>query len=457
MSETQALASYVVNGTLTDIPQNVLHEARRSLVNFMGCAVGGARDEAVDAALRAFRPFSGVPSANVLGRAERLDPLHASLMNGISSHVYDYDDTTPKNYCHPTSPIASALFAYASVNPVRGRDFMEAFIYGFEASSRVANCVYPTHYDLGWHITGTAGVFGAAAAIGKLLRLDEPHMIWALGLAGTQAAGVREMFGSMGKAFHPGRAAQNGYGAALLAQAGFTSGPRILEGPRGFSAVTTAGRFNLANVTKGLGTEFDLLVNTYKPYPCGIVIHPTIDGAVQLHDAHGLKPADIKAVRLRVAPLVLDLCNQRGITTGLQGKFSVYHGAAIGLVRGKAGVQEYTDAAVNDPDITRVREGATATADAGVTEDQAGVEVELADGRTLSVFVEQSLGNINKPLSDRQLDAKFRDQAVMNLAAADVERLIELCWKIESLDDVNEVVQAAVPAGARSGSHAVTA
>ena len=453
MSETKILASYVVTGTLADIPQNVVHEARRSLVNFMGCAVGGARDEAVNAAMRAFRPFSGVPTANVLGRDERLDPLHASLMNGISSHVDDYDDTTPKNMCHPTSPIASALFAYASVNPVRGRDFMEAFIYAFEASSRVANCVYPAHYDLGWHITGTAGVFGAAAAIGKLMKLTEQQMIWALGLAGTQAAGVREMFGSMGKAFHPGRAAQNGYGAALLAQAGFTSGPRLLEGPRGFPAVTTAGAFNLANVTKGLGTEFDLLVNTYKPYPCGIVIHPTIDGAIQLRDQHGLKPADIKAVRLHVAPLVLDLCNQRGIATGLQGKFSVYHGAAIGLVRGKAGVQEYTDAAVNDPDIKRVREGATATADPGITEDQARVDVELADGRTVSVFVEQSLGNIHKPLSDRQLDAKFRDQAVVNLAAADVERLIGLCWKIEELADVNEVVQAAVP----ESSHAVTA
>jgi len=449
MSETKILASYVVNGTLAQIPDNVRHEARRSLVNFMGCAVGGAGDEAVSAAIRAFRPFSGVPSANVLGRSERLDPLHASLMNGISSHVDDYDDTTPKNYCHPTSPIASALFAYASVNPVRGRDFVEAFIYGFEASSRVANCVYPSHYDVGWHITGTAGVFGAAAAIGKLLRLDEQQMVYALGLAGTQAAGVREMFGSMGKAFHPGRAAQNGYGAALLAQAGFTSGPRILEGPRGFAAVT-ARTYSLADITKGLGTEFDLLVNTYKPYPCGIVNHPSIDGAIQLHDAHGFAPGEIKAVRLRVAPLVLDLCNQQGITKGLQGKFSVYHGAAVGLVRGRAGVQEYTDAAVNDPDVKRVREAATATADPGITEDQAEVEVELADGRRLSVFVEQSLGNISKPLSDRQLDAKFRDQAVANLAADDVEQLIPLCWRIDELADVNEIVQAAVPAAART-------
>src|SRR5205823_5711874 len=147
---------------------------------------------------RALGPYAGPPTAAILGRPDRTDPLHASLMNGISSHVYDYDDTTPKNYAHPTSPVASALFAYASVHPVSGVDFMHAFILGFEALSRVANAVYPAHYDVGWHITGTAGVFGAAAALGRLERLSQEQMIWAVGLAATQAAGIREMFGSMG-------------------------------------------------------------------------------------------------------------------------------------------------------------------------------------------------------------------------------------------------------------------
>src|SRR5688572_27341066 len=195
MSETRTLASYVVNGRWDDIPGDVQHEARRALVNYLGCALGGARDEAVDLALRALAPFSGPPTASVLGRSERLDPLHASLMNGISSHVYDYDDTTPQNYIHPSSPVASALFAYASANHVCGRDFLQAFIVGFEAESRVGNAVFPAHYDAGWHITGTAGVFGAAAAIGRLLSLPVQQMIWAIGLAATQAAGLREMFG----------------------------------------------------------------------------------------------------------------------------------------------------------------------------------------------------------------------------------------------------------------------
>src|SRR5206468_4678338 len=195
MSETKTLASYVVDARIQDVPDDVRHEARRAIVNFMGCAVGGSAHPAVEIAIRALGPYSGKPTASVIGRAERLDPLHASLLNGISSHVHDYDDTTPKNYSHPSSPVASALFAYASVNMVSGRDFMHAFILGFEAESRVGNAVYPAHYDVGWHITGTAGVFGAATAIGRLLGLSVQQMIWAIGLAATQAAGLREMFG----------------------------------------------------------------------------------------------------------------------------------------------------------------------------------------------------------------------------------------------------------------------
>jgi 2-methylcitrate dehydratase PrpD len=446
MSETQALASYIVNNRPADIPQDVRHEARRALINIVGCALGGAPHPAVGIAIRTLTPFSGPATAAILGRAEKMDPLHAALMNGISSHVLDYDDTTPKNYSHPSSPPASALFAYASANRVSGADFLEAFVMGFEASSRVANCVYPAHYDAGWHITGTAGVFGAAAAIGKLLKLTEQQMVWALGLAAAQAAGLREMFGSMGKAFHPGRSAQNGYAAALLAQNGFTAGLHGIEGPRGFAPVTAA-HYDLAKVTDRLGTHFDLRENTYKPFPCGIVNHPTIDGCIQIHDAHHPDPAQIAAVRLRVAPLVMDLCNQQGITKGLQGKFSVYHGAAVGLVRGKGGLREYSDEAVNDPPVKRVRERTTAVGDASITEDQAQIEVEMSDGRRFTQFVEASLGNLARPLSDAQLEAKFREQAEFVLAPGAIDPLVDACWAIDRLDDVNQLVLAAVPTG----------
>jgi 2-methylcitrate dehydratase PrpD len=445
MSETRILASYVVSSRLESIPEDVIHEARRSIFNYLGCAIGGSREPAVDVAMRALAPCFGQPTTNVLSRTERMDPLHASLMNGIGSHVFEYDDTTPMNYIHPSPPVASALFAFASANPAAGRDFVHAFVLGFEAESRVGNAVYPAHYEAGWHITATAGVFGAAAGIGRLLGLSTQEMIWAIGLAATQASGVREMFGSMAKSFHAGHAAKNGYASALLAKAGFTAGVHGIEGTRGFAAVQAA-KYDLSKITEGLGTDYQIRYNTYKPYPCGLVVHPTIDGCIELHREYQLSPENIRSVRVRVAPLVIELCNKRDITQGLDSKYSIYHSAALGLVRGKAGLQEYTDEAVNDPKIKRVRECVTAVSDPAITEDQSHIEVELVDGRKITRFVEQSIGNLKRPLTDQQLEDKFRDQALLILPAAQVEKVIGLCWRIDKLDRVDELIRATLPA-----------
>jgi 2-methylcitrate dehydratase PrpD len=444
MSATEALASYVVSNQQNDIPIDIRDQAKRALINYVGCALGGSIEPALSVAVDTLAPYSGKPTACVLGRPEGFDPLHAALLNGIGSHVHEYDDTTPKNYIHPSVPVASALFAYASANPVSGRDFVHAFILGFEVESRIGDAVYPAHYNAGWHITSTAGVFGAAAAIGKLLELSTCQMVWALGLAATQAAGIREMFGSMAKSYQPGRAAQNGYTSALLARADFTAGERGLEGPRGFAEVT-ASEYDLDKITNGLGVDFSLRDNAYKPYACGLVVHPTIDGCSQIRARYAPAPNSIQAVRLRVAPLVLDLCNQRDLRRALQSKYSIYHAAAIGLVRGKGGLQEFTEEAVTDPALARIRGITTAVGDDGVTEDQVAIEVDLENGETLELFVEQSLGNLQRPLSNAQLEDKFRDQAVLALPAETVERIIGQCWNIDVLDDVGKLCRATVP------------
>jgi len=435
LSETKALASYVVSNRYEDMPADVTHEAKRALLNFVGCAIGGSREPAVETAIRALDPFSGERTASLLARRERFDPLYASVINGISGHVFEYDDTTPMNYIHPTPPVASALFAYASANRVSGREFLHAFLMGFEVESRIGNAVYPAHYNAGWHITATAGVFGAAAAIGKLFRLSTQEMIWAFGLAATQASGLREMFGSMAKSFHAGHAARNGYLSAVLAKSGFTAGVHGIEGARGFAPVV-ASQYDLSKITAGLGEDFQIRYNTYKPYPCGIVVQPTIDGCIDIHREYKPAPDGIRAVRVRVAPLVLDLCNKRDITQGLDSKYSIYHAAALGLVRGKAGILEFTDEAVNDPAIKHVRGRVTPIADPSITEDQSDIEVELANGNVLHHFVECSLGNLKKPLSDRQLEEKFRDQSGPQ---ADV---IRLCWNLDQLENVSELVSA---------------
>ncbi|HEY5666747.1 MAG TPA: MmgE/PrpD family protein, partial [Gammaproteobacteria bacterium] len=444
MSVTKELAEFVTQSTYEAIPENVRKEALRAIFNYFGCALGGSIEPALDTAIEVLAPFSGPANASVIGRKETFDELNAALLNGIGSHVHEYDDTLPQNYIHPSVPVGSALFAHASANPVSGRDFVHAFILGFEVESRIGDAVYPAHYEAGWHITSTTGVFGAAAAIGKLLGLSTKQMVWALGLSATQSAGIREMFGSMAKSFQPGRAAQNGLTAARLAAADFTAGEQALEGPRGFAPVT-AREYDLKKITNGLGQEYALMANAYKPYACGLVVHPTIDGCSQIRERDRPDPEQIESIRLKVAPLVLDLCNKRDLRRALQSKYSIYHAAAIGLARGKGGLQEFTEEAVADPLLTRLRDRVAVTADDSVTEDQVDIEVTLADGTTHALFVEQSLGNIHRPLSNAQLEEKFRDQAVLALPAEQVERLIADCWNIEALDDAGEVARASRP------------
>jgi 2-methylcitrate dehydratase PrpD len=253
-------------------------------------------------------------------------------------------------------------------------------------------------------------------------------MIWAFGLAATQASGLREMFGSMAKYFHAGHAARNGYLSAILAQSGFTAGEHAIEGPRGFAAVQ-ASQYDLSKITAGLGEDFQIRYNTYKPYACGIVVQPTIDGCIDLYRDHHPAPESIRAVRVRVAPLVLDLCNKRELRQGLDSKYSIYHAAAIGLVRGKAGLGEFSDAAAHDPTLQRIRERVTPVGDRTITEDQSDIEVELENGQ------------VRRPLSDAQLEEKFKDQAKL----PNVAKAIDLCWKLDQLQDVNDLVRATLP------------
>jgi 2-methylcitrate dehydratase PrpD len=349
---TRRIAKYVVSGKYEDLPAAVLKEARRTLLNWVGCTVGGSRHETLDAAISALAPFSGPPQASVLGRRERMDILHAALMNGISSHVFDFDDTHLKTVIHPAGPVVSALLALAEFRPMSGKEFLNAMVLGIEVECRIGNAVYPAHYDRGWHITGTAGVFGSAAASGRVLGLSEQQMVWALGLAATQPVGLREMFGSMTKSFHPGRAAQNGLTAALLASRNFTSSEVGIEGKSGWANVLSTTR-NYAEITANHGKTYEILLNTYKPFACGIVIHPTIDACLQLRRDHALTAGQIARIDLRVHPLVLELTGKKAPQTGLESKFSVYFAAALAIVRGSAGIHDFSDQNARNPEIAR--------------------------------------------------------------------------------------------------------
>ncbi len=439
---TRRLAQYVVGAKATDLPVAVRKEARRTLLNYIGCAVGGSAHETVDIAVRALAPFSGPARASLLGRRERFDILHAALINGIASHVFDFDDTHLKTIIHPGGPVISAILALAEQQPVSGSEFLNALVLGVEAECRIGNAVYPDHYDTGWHITGTAGVFGAAAAAGKLLGLDRRRMAWALGLAATQPVGLREMFGTMTKSFHPGRAAQNGLTAALLAQAGFTSSEQALEAPRGWAPVVSTKR-DYEEITRGLGATYEIALNTYKPFACGIVIHPAIDAALQLRREHGLIPDQIERIDLRVHPLVLELTGKKRPQVGLEGKFSVYHSVAVAMVEGAAGPRQYTDRAVRDPAVVALRGRVLAAVDPTVREEQVRMVMVLKDGRKLEKAIDHAFGSVERPMTDADLEGKFMDLSRGVLSSAAARRLMALCWSVEDLPDVGAVARAA--------------
>ncbi len=444
MEVTRTLARYVATSHIADVPLAVRHEATRSLVNWLGCALGGSRHAAVCLALDALQEFAGPPQASVIGRCERLDSLHAALINGMSAHVLDFDDTHLRTLLHPSVPVASSLLALAERRPLSGQDFLHAFVLGVEVECRVANAIYFAH-NVDWYITGTAGVFGAAAAAGRVLGLDERKMTWAFGIAATQAAGLREMAGTMCKSFTHGRAAQNGMTAALLAAAGFTSSEQAIEAPRGFVHVLAAD-CNLDAITAGLGETFEISSNTYKPYACGVVCHPAIDGCLHLRSQDSLGPGQISAVALRVHPLALKLTGIKVPQCGLESKWSLYHSAAAALVDGAAGEHQYTDERVRDPVVSRLRECIAAEADPGLREDEAYVAITLRDGRILQQHVEHALGSIDHPLSDRELECKFLALAEGVLPQAQINALIERCWRVASLDDVADLARMAVPA-----------
>jgi 2-methylcitrate dehydratase PrpD len=441
---TQVLADFAVRSAPGDIPAPVYAEAVRSFLNWTGCAVGGSIHPTIDNALAAIRPFAGPAQASVLGRSDKLDLLHAALVNGISSHVFDFDDTHLKTIIHPAGPIASALLPLAETRKMSGRDFLHAFILGVEVECRIGNAVYPNHYDVGWHITGTAGVFGAAAATGKVLGLDRQQMTWALGIAATQSSGLREMFGTMCKPFHPGRAAQNGLFAAHLAQQNFTSSDRGIEAPRGFAHVLST-KFDPGEITEKLGETWEISLNTYKPFACGIVIHPAIDGCIQLRNAHGLKATDIASIALKVHPLVLELTGKTEPRTGLEGKFSVYHSCAAAIVHGRCGEHEYSDEVVNDPEIVALRRKVRAEATPGIHEDQVDVTLTTTDGRTLHVFVEHAIGSLKRPLTDQELDQKVRDLCEPVIGGDATKHLIDACRGTEKAASLRAVIDASVP------------
>ena len=432
MSATAHLARFIATSSWADVPATVRHDAKRSLLNWLGCAIGGSNAPSVDLAIESLAPLSGPAQSTVVNRSCRFDIATTAVINGVSSSVLDFDDTHLQTVIHPSVPVASAALALAEHLAVPGDAFVHAFILGIEAACKVGNAISPEHYARGWHVTSTCGVIGAAAACARLLKLDETRAAYAIGMAASQSAGLSEMLGSPTRMFNMGHAARSGFMAAWYASKGITSSLCALEAPRGFGNAFTT-RCDWTALIDTLGVTWELTANAFKPYPCGIVVHPVIDGCLLLRERHAIRAQDIESVEVTVNPAVQVIMSRPEPADGMRSKVSAEHCIAVAMVQGAAGLQQFTDKVVRDPDVTDLRRRARLLCSDAMAKDAARVCVVMKDGTRHETFVEHAKGSAEVPLTDRELEEKFRNLVAYGRSSGDASRMIETMWGLESM------------------------
>jgi 2-methylcitrate dehydratase PrpD len=427
-----------------------VHQAVRCLVDWLGCTLAGsATDEAarVRAGIAALDPGDGSRTGTIVGARQRAAAGYAALANGISAHLLDFDDTfnPDRTTIHGSAPQWPAILAAAELVPVTGEAAIAAFVAGFEVQTRVAVAAGPGHYDVGWHVTGTVGHIGAAVATSRVLGLSTEQTLAALGTGATQSAGMKVVYGSMGKSLHAGKAAMDGLLSGFLARDGFTSSTEPVEGHRGFLHLFSPDPAPW-RATEGLGETWYLPRAGFKPYACGSLTHPPAQALLELRAEHGLTPEAVASVDAYVHDYVKTTTGLTEPRTGLQGKFSIYHVLAVALADGAASIAQFTDARVVDPEVVRLRELVTVHVNPDQTKDSARVVVNLRDGRSLERHVAHNLGTPDNPMSDGQLEDKFVGLVAPLLGAGRTAELAKMCWEFEGLADVARLLAPTVPA-----------
>lgn len=429
------------------LPEEVRAAGRRSLLNVVGTAIGGSGEIAIDRLCDLFAANEGV--AGLIGRSERASMLDAAHINAAAANIFDFDDTHIPTVIHPSAPVAPALLALAETRrregrPVSGAALLEAFVIGVEITCRLGNAAGAAHYARGWHITSTCGAFGAALACGRLLGLGAPAMVDALGNALAQAAGSVETLGTMAKSLSVGQAARGGLMAALLAERGFDGPAHPLSGTQGFFALY-CDEPQPKKLTEGLGKDWEILNNTFKPYPCGVVLNPVIEACLALHGEGGFAPDGIAEVELTGHPLLRLRTDRPGVTSGRLAQVSAQHAVAAALLRGRADLASFSDEWVADPELRAFGEKLRFTDDPSFALEAARLTLRLADGRAIVRMVDAAKGGLARPMNDDDLARKLSAQAAWRKLDIPVGRLVEAIRTIDTAEDGSAFLELTRP------------
>jgi 2-methylcitrate dehydratase PrpD len=437
-SVAETLGRFVASAAWSDLPPAMIHEAKRALLNFAGCALSAADQPAIATAVRVLQPFSGADTVSLIGRRERLDAMAAAFVNAVASNLMDFDDTHLPTVIHPTAPVAAPALALGERDHLSGARVLHAFVLGAEVECRIGNAVTPGHYARGWHITSTCGVFGSAVAAAKLLGLNAEQTAHALGIAASQSAGSVESLTAGAKNVSVGNAARNGIFAALMAGQGINAAPASIEGKLGW-ARSMGDEPNIAAMTDGLGSHWEFAANTYKPYPCGIVLHAVLDACLGLR-ADGIAAERIAAVIVQGNRLLLDR-GDRMVADERDARVSIHHCVAVAFLHGHAGLPAFGRDMVFDADVVAFRERVRAECDPDLPTGAARVVVIGHDGQRAERLVMHARGSASHPMTDAEIEAKTRGLATDARRAQSLDRIVADFWHFEDLPDVTSLMR----------------
>ncbi len=441
---TRALAN-AVRGTRWDrIPDDAREVARHCLLDFLGVAVAGSREPIAEILVREIVNGERSSEASLIGRKERASRLTAALVNGACGHALDFDDTHITMGGHPSVPVLPAVLALAESIDAGGRAVLEALVAGIEFESRLGAMLGGKHYALGFHSTGTVGTFGAAAACAQMLGLDEDGWLRALGLAGTQAAGLKSGFGTMAKPLHAGRAASNGLLSALIARGGFTANPAIVETEQGFAA-THAGANPSSEVLDRFAGRFLIRETLFKYHASCYLTHAPIQAAAQIRAEHRLDPGTIDEVEVRVSPGLLGVCNIQEPVTGLEGKFSLRATTAMALLGiNTSTLETFSDANVIEPSLVAMRDRVRVVPTERMAQTRATVIVK-SNGRSLQAESDSGEPSANLGAQRENLTRKFLALTVPILGGASANALAEAALGADRLASARDLMRLTRP------------
>jgi 2-methylcitrate dehydratase PrpD len=442
LSKTRQLGMFSSTLHYDDLPANVAHYARRALVDWTAATIGAVEEPSAKKMRQVVASVGGGGPANVIGSNVTSNAVFAALANAYASHLLDFDDcfNPLETTIHLSSCLWGAILAVGQQRKLSGKDVLTAYVAGFETGARVARAAGPSHYQSAWHVTGVCGHVAAAAAVANALKLSPDAATHALGVAATQGAGIREVYGSDAKAIHPGKAAMDGVLSALLAEKGFTSIDTAIEGQRGLLAAVSKGPDNNL-LTAGLGQDWQILENGNKLYPTASLTHPPIEAATHAAASGKLDPADIEGIVVRVHPFTAAVTALVHPVDGQAARFSTPHGIAVPLVCGALTLADFDQASINDPQIRRLRGLVTLVADDNMDRRGCELTIQTRSGRTLRFDVARNRGTPAMPLTDDELSTKFSDAASRMLDTAVVAPTLDAMWALDKAADVNAFVQ----------------